>query len=155
MQKHKKTGHLHADLPKGVPQLRGPCRAEITLKTGKIVSCSITSSRGSFLSGDKAYQELMRLGRLHWSFVSQMPSVAQPGGLANQLEKKALSRPRRMVVLERWQMQSWPRIYQLVYGLVDGTRSVAEIAALLMTTAEAIEDVVRDLRSMRVIAMEE
>lgn len=154
MQAHKKTGHLHADLPSGVPKLREPCHVEIALEAGNIVSCSIASSRGLLLTGDKAYQELTRLGRLHWTFVLQSLPVTQPGLATHAVEKKAISRPRRIVVVEPWQMRLWQRMHKLVYGLADGKRNVTEIAALLSTTPEAIEEVLRDLQSIRVIAME-
>jgi len=51
-------------------------------------------------------------------------------------------------------MHPWQRMYKLVYALVDGSRSVAEIAKLLSTTPETIEGVLSDLRSIRVIVME-
>src|SRR5438105_210222 len=94
MQKYKRTGYLQADLPSGVRGLRDSCRVEITLKAGEMVSCSITSSRGLLLTGDKAYQELTRQGRLHWNFVPPSPPVTQSGPGPGSLEKQVISRPR-------------------------------------------------------------
>src|SRR5690348_13275395 len=87
MQKYKKTGSLHADLPSGVPGRREPCHVEIALEGGNIVSCSITTSRGPLLTGDRAYQELTRLGRLRWTFVPSGPAVTQPGPTTRASEK--------------------------------------------------------------------
>lgn len=154
MQAHKKTGALHADLPSGVPKLREPCRVEIALEAGNIFSCAIISKRGSLLTGDEAYQKLVHLGRIRWTFVPQQSSV-QPSESANRASEKAVvSHPYRVGVIEQEQIRSWRLMYKMVYGLADGTRNIEEIAALLSTTPEAIEEVLRDLQSMRVIAME-
>src|SRR5690348_5864879 len=133
MQKYKKTGYLQADLPSGVRGLRDSCRVEITLKAGEMVSCSISSSRGILLTGDKAYQELTRQGRIHWTFVSSSPLVTQTSPV-RALEKNMTLHPRRVVVVEQLQMRTWSPMHKLVYGLADGTRSVAEIAEQLSTT---------------------
>src|SRR5947209_344545 len=123
MQKYKKTGYLQADLPSGVRGLRDSCRVEITLKAGEMVSCSITSSHGLLLTGDKAYQELTREGRIRWTFVSPSPLATQTGPAVRALEKNMILRPRRIVAVEQLQMRSWSPIHKLVYGLADGTRS--------------------------------
>jgi len=154
MQAHKKTGRLQTDLPSGVSSLREPCHVEIALEAGNIVSSSIVGSSGSLLTGERAYQELTHLGRLRWTFVPQSPSVTQPEPAHRTLVKRAISRPRRVVVVEQSQMRPWQRMHKLVYALVDGTRSVEEIAKLLSTTPETIEEILSDLRSIRVIVME-
>jgi DNA-binding transcriptional regulator YhcF (GntR family) len=153
MQKYKKTGYLQADLPSGVRGLRDSCRVEITLKAGEMVSCSITSSRGLLLTGDKAYQELIRQGRIHWTFVSSSPLVTQTSPV-RALEKNTVSRPHRTITVGQMQMRSWPYMHKLVYGLVDGTKSVAEIAEQLSATPRTIEEVLRDLQSIGVIMMQ-
>jgi len=154
MQKHKQTGHLHTDLPSGVPGLRGPCHVDIMLEAGAMVSCTIKSSRGVLLTGDKAYQELTRLGRLHWTFVPSVSPVGRPGFASQTMGRHTVPRPRRTMVVEQWQMQSWQRLHTLVYGLVDGTRSTAEIANVLMVPSETIESILRDLQAMQVIILE-
>jgi hypothetical protein len=151
MLAHKKTGHLYADLPSGVSSLHEPCHVEIVLEAGNIVSCSIASDRGFLLTGDKAYQVLTRLGRLRWIFVTRAPPVTRPGLATRSLEKNVISRPRRIVAAEQWQMHLWQRMHRLVYGLADGTKSVAEIAVLLSTNTEIIEEILRDLRSIGAI----
>jgi predicted transcriptional regulator len=59
-----------------------------------------------------------------------------------------------VVVVEQLQMRSWSPIHKLVYGLADGTRSVAEIAEQLSATLKTIEEVLRDLQSIGVIMMQ-
>jgi hypothetical protein len=154
MRAHKKTGHLYADLPSGVPSLREPCRVEIALKEGNIVSCSIISNRSIFLTGDKAYQELIRMGPVRWTFVPQSPTTLLAGSASRPVEKREAAPPRRIGTVEQWQMRSWKRMHKLVYGLADGMRRVEEIAELLSTTPEAIKEVLHDLQSMHVITME-
>jgi hypothetical protein len=155
MQAHKKTGRLLATLPSGVSSLHEPCQIEIALKAGKIVSSAIVGQSGSLLTGERAYQELTRLGRLRWTFTSQLSPIIQPEPVPHVLEKHAISlRPRRIVVVEQQEMRPWQRMHRLVYALVDGRRSVADIAKLLSMTPETIEDVLSYLRSIRVIVME-
>lgn len=154
MQAHKKTGRLQTDLPSGVSSLREPCHVEIALEAGEIVSSSIVGRSGSLLTGDRAYQELIHLGRLRWTFVPQSPTVTQPEPAPRALAKYVIPRPRRIVVVEQREMRPWQRMHKLVYGLSDGTRSVAEIAKLLSTTPETIEEVLSDLRSIQVIEMD-
>lgn len=154
MQKYKKTGYLQADLPSGVRGLRDACRVEITLKAGEMVSCSITSSRGPLLTGDKAYQELTRQGRIRWTFVSSSPLATQTGPAVRALEKNMILRPRRVVAVEQLQMRTWSPMHKLVYGLADGTRSVAEIAEQLSATPRTIEEVLYSLQSIGVIMMQ-
>jgi hypothetical protein len=154
MRTHKKTGYLRADLLSGIPSLRQPCQVEIVLKAGDIVSCSIISNRRQLLTGDKAYQELTRLGQLDWNFVPQLPPAVSSEPAALPAEKKIIAYPRRIAIVDQWQMRSWHLMHKQVYGLADGKRSVAEIADLLSTTPETIEAILRDLRSVRVIALE-
>ncbi len=149
MQKHKKTGHLHADLPSGVPGLRESCHVEIALEIGNIISCSIAGSGGFTLTGNRAYQELTHSGRIRWTFVPPPSPITQPG-----LTTQTISCPRRIAVMRQEQMHSWPLMHKQVYGLADGTRSVADIAELLSATPKAIEEILRDLRSICVIAIE-
>jgi hypothetical protein len=51
-------------------------------------------------------------------------------------------------------MRSWPPMHKQVYGLADGTKSVAELAEQLSTTPKVIEGILRDLRSIQVISMD-
>lgn len=154
MQAHRKTGRLQADLPAGIPKLREPCRVEIALEAGNISSCAIISKRGSLLTRDEAYQKMVHLGRIRWTFVPQNSSV-QPLESANRVPGKAVvSRPYRVGLIEQEQMRSWRLMHKMVYGLADGTRTIEEIAGLLSATPETIEGVLHDLQSMRVIAME-
>ena len=155
IQAHKKTGRLHADLPSGVSSLREPCHVEIALEAGNIVSSAIIGKSGSLLTGERAYQELALLGRLPWTFTPRSPPTIQPLPVTHALEKPASPlRPRRIVALEQQEMRPWQRMHKLVYALVDGNRSIAEIAKLLSTTPETVEDILNDLRSIRVIVME-
>jgi hypothetical protein len=189
MQTHKKTGRLQTDLPSGVTGIREPCYVEIALEAGNVISCSITGSQGPLLTGAKAYQELMRQGRLDWTFVPQtqplttsapitdslsiIPTrVANPqakpvtsapitGSLSivptrviNPQTRHTISRPRRTAELTQWQMRPWRGMHKRVYNLADGKRSVTEIAVLLSTTPEVIKEILQDLQSIRVVAME-
>jgi hypothetical protein len=154
MQTHKKTGHLQTDLSSGVSGFREPCHVEIALQAGNVISCSITGSQGLLLTGAKAYQELTRQGRLDWTFVPQTQPLTAPAPITDPLTRNTISRPRRTTALTQWQMRPWHDMYKHVYSLADGKRSVTEIAVLLSTTPEAIQEVLHDLQSIGVVAIE-
>jgi len=77
-----------------------------------------------------------------------------PTRITGPLTRNTISRPRRTAALTQWQMRPWQGIHKQVYSLADGKRSVTEIAALLSTTPEAIKEILHDLQSIRVVAME-
>jgi hypothetical protein len=77
-----------------------------------------------------------------------------PTRVINPQTRHTISRPRRIVALTQWQMRPWRDMHKQVYSLADGKKSVTEIAVLLSTTPEAIKEVLHDLQSIRVVALE-
>jgi biotin operon repressor len=150
MQAHQKTGFLYADVPSGVASLREPCRVEINIKAGNVISCSIIGNSGRHLTGKEATRELSRVGRLNWTFTPQEQIVTQP---APPILTESFF-PVRTVHLEQWQMRDWPRIHRMVFALADGTKSIAKIAEVLSVSQYFVEKTLRDLQSIGVIAME-
>ena len=59
--------------------------------------------------------------------------------------------PQRSVQAEQGMISSWPRKHRQIFALVDGKRSVGQIAAMLKLPREVVEEIVNDLQSLGVI----
>lgn len=152
MQEHQKTGFLVAETPSAVKNLRGPCRIEIMLKAGGVVSCTLVGSNGGQLTGKDAAQALIQLGRLRWTFMPEPAAVAPPERPAPTTEEIFLF-PRQSAWLEQEQIRSWPRMHRAVFALADGTKDIVKIAEMLSTSPDVVDGALRDLRSIGVITM--
>jgi len=75
--------------------------------------------------------------------------VAQPEGLL-QLARQNTP-PQRIVQAEQSVISSWPRKHSQVFALVDGKRSVRDIATILKLSPAVVEGVVNDLQSLGAI----
>lgn len=152
MQAHQKTGSLSATTPPGVTSLRETCHVEITIMAGDIVSCTIVGTSGRRLTGERAIQELFRLGQLSWTFTPQQESSTQPA-LPAVAPGEIPIFPQRIVHLERWQMSSLPRLHRTVFALADGTKSATKIAEILSTSPDLVDKALNDMQSMGIIAI--
>jgi hypothetical protein len=151
MQEHKKSGFLYAEAPAGVVSLREPCRIEINIVAGVIVSCIIVGNSGRRFTGKECAQELSRLGQLRWTFTPQQEVVVQSAPpVALPVEDSFF--PLRTVHLEQLEIRSWPRMHRAVFALADGTKSVTKISAILSTSPDLVNKALRDLQSIGVIA---
>lgn len=153
MQAHQKTGSLYATTPSGIASLRESCQIEINITAGDIISCTIVGTSGRRVTGEKAIQELFRLGQLNWTFTPQQESVPRstlPAFAPGQI----FFVPQRIVHLERWQLSSLPRLHRTVFSLADGTKSATKIAEILSTSPDLVDKALNDMRSMGIIAME-
>jgi hypothetical protein len=153
MQEHQMTGSLMAEVPSGVAGMREPCRIEINIQVGSIVTSCIVGNSGHRLTGKEFTKALSRLGRLNWTFTPQQEKITQslPPVTYVPIEKAFV--PQRIVMLDQRQMQSWPRIHRVVFAMIDGTKSNLKIAALLSTSPAIIDKVLSELQSIRVIVV--
>ncbi len=67
-----------------------------------------------------------------------------------------LSVPRRLVTVTPEQMRQgqWSRNHRMVYGMIDGIRTIEKIADLLSLRPEEVDQLVRDLQTIRVVALD-
>lgn len=151
MQEHQKTGYLYADVSSGVAGMQEPCRIEVNLQAGIVVSCSITGSSGRRLTDKDSAKKIARLGRLKWTFTPQEGVTLS--SKSGPLPELAPLFPQRTVHLEQWQLQSWPRMHRLVFALVDGTRSIDKIADVLSVSSDQVDKALRDLQSIGVVTL--
>lgn len=152
MLEHQKTGYLYADVPAGTTGLAEPCRIEARLQAGAVVSCCIVGRSGKRLTEKESIKKIDRMGRLKWTFVPQEENLAASSPSFFPPEEIPVF-PRRVVFLEQWQMQSWPRLHRMIFALSDGTRSIEKIAEVLSVTPEQVNSALRDLQAINVIVM--
>jgi hypothetical protein len=151
MQTHQQTGFLQADIPPKTAGVRESRQVNIAISSGSIVSCTITYSDGRQRTGKEAHQELVRLGRLRWTFTLQSGLPTQPQPPSHNPVENSLSPPRRTASPEQQVIRSWPRVHRQVFALVDGTKCCEKIAEILSTPPNVIDQVLRDLQKMQVI----
>jgi hypothetical protein len=150
MQAHQKTGTLRARAPTGIASLREPCNIEISIMAGSIVSCTVVGSSGRYMVGERAIQELYRVGQLSWTFTPVEETVAQPTPSSN-FGSGEFYFVRRISHLEPWQMNNLSRLHRAVFGLVDGTKSTTKIAEMLSTSPDLVNKALNDLQSLGII----
>ena len=153
MQEHQKTGILSAEVASGTVRLREACRIEIKIMAGTVSSCVIVGSSGRRLTGREAAQELARMGRLRWTFISQQESAVQLASSGLVFKESAVL-PRRSIYLSQEQMRTWSRMHRAVFALADGTKSSVKIAEILSVSPDLVDKMVRELQSIGVIVME-
>lgn len=66
-----------------------------------------------------------------------------------------LAVPQRLVTVTPEQMRQgqWSRNHRMVYGMIDGVRTIEKTAALLSLYPQEVEQIVRDLQTIRVVAL--
>jgi len=128
-----------------------PCRIEIKLTAGTIVSCSIVTDSGQRLPEKESIKKISRLGPLFWTFVPQ--AVAASPAPPTHVRKEEIFFPQHIAQVEQGQIRTWSRIHRMVFALADGTRSVAKIAEILSVAPDLVDRALRDLQSIGVITM--
>lgn len=151
MREHRATGYLFANVPTGVAGLQGPCRIDVRLSRGEVVSCVVIGSNGQRLPEEESVKRVTRLGRLRWEFVAQ-EETGPVVSFSPAWDEVSLF-PQRTVYLDQRQMQSWPRLHRSVFALADGTRSSVKIAEMLSVGPEVVERVLRDLQRQGTIVI--
>ncbi len=135
------------------------CEVSLRVRAGSMLSCEITEARGGYilLQREEAIDALKPLGLLEWYQVSLRASEAEG------------THERRLLAEQHG--SPWPPTQQIpcrlthecpaldhasrrVFLLVDGTRSVQQIAHLLGKSPEEIREILRLLQEDHLIAWE-
>ena len=132
---------LHSVSPLS-PLSKEPCVARLVLGQGKLASCTITTTTGNRLfEGQQAYTALLRCGAVQWrvspapALVRQPPSFSRPEVVVPLPQHVPCLRVKE---LPPALLASLSHSHRRVLALVDGKRSLAEIALLLATTPEKV-----------------
>ncbi len=155
LSQQRQSGQLQAELEE-VPGSREPCLARLVLVDGKVVSCLLTTRRGVELArGERALRILNQLGVIEWIWQTGAEEMTQP---ASSPELRGLSAiPRRLVPLSPQILQRCSRVQRRVLSLVDGRRTIGDIATVLAVPSGEIDSlmaVLHELQAMRLIVLD-
>ncbi len=150
-----RSGRLQATL-EALPGMREPCQVNLMLLDGKVTSCSLEAANGALIAqGERVMNLLLGLGTIDWLWEPQRKAAAPlPGGSA---AAGAFSIPRRREPLRPEVLAGCSRIQRRVLGLVDGRRTIQEIALLLAVPAtelERLQAVLDELQALGLIIMD-
>ncbi len=162
LDQQQQSGLLQAALA-GVPGTKEQCLARLKLIKGKVTSCVVHTSSGRlYAEGRRALALLAEMGTLEWVWkIEEESSVTRPlsavqartaGTTPNELIVPRRREPLRMETLQRCS-----RTQRRVLGLVDGRRSLNEIATILsIPPAEMprLKEVMRELEAMELLSLE-
>jgi hypothetical protein len=95
MQEHQMTGLLIAEVPSGVAGMHEPCRIEINIQAGDMVTSCIVGNSGRRITGKEFAKALSRLGRLNWNFTPQKGRSTQQLSPAMYIPIEKVSVPQR------------------------------------------------------------
>ena len=150
------SGDCHADIP---PQgsLKHGAHAILVAHKGMITSISIFSRNGKKQYHDKeALSVLSQSGVLDWTLVpsSTTPPVysvtPSPPVRSPDADSIIPLRLRRLPVNQS-QIRAWSTLHRSVYALIDGTRSIEQIASLLSRRPTVIKQIIRELHSQNAL----
>lgn len=153
LREHRQTGHLQAKIPTGKAGIQEPCRVEMVINTGAIVSCAISSTRSTHhLIGEHALRVLSHAGRLNWIFTSQSAHSPLIDHAVDIVSVKTYGVPHRLVEPQAAQLATWTFMQRKVFALIDGHKSIAQIAQMLSTSVQAVEQTCSELLAIHMIA---
>ncbi len=148
------------------------CLAQVVLDQGAVCVCTITGAMGAVLLQEQAaYEALGHGGDLDWEVVSTPVSALPSGHLRTRSVTDASGTPEipeipeipempaiqgapwsiptlRVTPLPRALLASLPHAFRIALVLVDGKRSVAEIAQLLHKTPHDIQQLFTSLQNI-------
>lgn len=155
LQTHAQTGLLRTDLPAGILEQTPACSATITVVRGSITSCAIFDADGTArVLGDAAYHLLAHLGFLRWSLTLPLSSSLLPPAPALKATVGEHMVPRRLREPKAEQRTTWTRTHRLVFALIDGKKSAAQIARLLSLSPTRVQKALHDLYQMNLLALD-
>lgn len=150
------SGRLQAIL-EAVPGVREPCQATIMLLEGKIATCFLETRQGELVAqGERVLNLLTGLGTIDWLWeagfgTTLLMPARNPTGALSPI-------PRRREPLRQDMLEACSRLQRRVLGLVDGRRTIQEIATLLAvppTEFERLRAVLRELQTMGLLLIDE
>ncbi len=137
------SGELQAHIPSQAA-LREGGRIVLLVQKGNVISCLIFHQNGHRLYSDAQTQLLLpKLGIVDWHLVSSaepqtassVPLPTAPEAISVQREPDLI--PQRLPGSQT-QMPTWSILERSVFSLVDGTRTIEQIAILLLRPIQTI-----------------
>lgn len=141
-------------------------QASVQLQKGRPLSCVIISLADGrlLMSGAQAIDWLARRGELQWHLAAeeQMEAAAPAPGPGQRLtsppfsaQEPGLSHLVPCRLSQSPPLSSWSREERLIFALVDGSRTVTEIAHLLRRSPDQIMPLLLSMTQKRAITLKE
>src|SRR5579859_721268 len=166
LQHYGRRGILQAKVHH-VPGVQGHCMASLHLDRGMVVSCYIDDKHGQRLPWD--VEELCRIdtekGPFEWIFQPHLSSPApvspspmeSSGNVSPPSEFADSMRPTVVATLHWEQLSNWtPEQKQILYNIlmvIDGRRTIQEIKAHPTLSPQIVNEALRILLALHVIAI--
>jgi hypothetical protein len=149
-----RSGRLQATL-EALPGIKEPCLVSLVLLDGKVSSCFLETHQGMLLAqGERVLTLVAGLGTLDWLWEPQRRTTTLlPGYPGGSIPGKVSSIPQRRDPLRPDLLAACSRIQRRVLGLVDGRRTVQEIALLLAVPSAEIERLQAVLDELQVMGL--
>ena len=155
LQTHAQTGLLHANLSRGIVEHADTASATITVVKGELVSCAIKDQDGlPYALGEQAYQLLARISSLEWTLKLQLASSLLPPPPSLRADVREQVVPRCLREPQAAQHTKWTRTQRLVFAMIDGKKSVGEIARFLSLSPSLVHQALFDLYQMNLLALD-
>jgi len=140
-----------------VSGVQGLCSISLLLVRGVIQHCSIQDTLQGGLTGDEAFRFIERLGSLSWDYTLLSPEPEREKHLLHDpVTSCAVVNPSLMPTvlhtLTAQELGQLPREQRLVLMLVDGKKTLDEIATLLSKRHENVRDALVHLQTRGCIA---
>ncbi|HEU5377961.1 MAG TPA: hypothetical protein VFV38_21270 [Ktedonobacteraceae bacterium] len=151
---------LHAEVP-SVPGLaRGTYLAHVVVGQGRCSSCTITTPTGRLLlQQQEAFDALQQVGNLAWR-LSAPPSASMSALVQTEAEfqegdaperGRTPIRPRRIGRPEPAHMQALPHAQRHLLWVIDGQKTLEQLARLLAKSPDDIYHLLLRLREQHLI----
>ncbi len=140
-----------------VPGMQDLCTVRVVLVNGEIRRCSLQDEQRRGLSGDEAFHFIERLGQLSWEYTplsSQVEREEQSSYILTRqsAEFTPYTVPMALHKVTQQELVTLPREQRLVIIVVDGHKTVAEIATLLSKRYDIVRDALMNLQEKGFIA---
>jgi hypothetical protein len=122
----------------------------ITVEQGKIVACMISTTTGLVVQGKRAWAAVEQCGPLGWTLSSQLEQPTVKMRFSSGREQP----PTRFTVPGAAAMALWSHSERKVFALVDGARTVEQIARLVGKPSQEVQALLRALAAKGYISFE-
>lgn len=162
IRQHLYTGIFYAKITTARPHQEG--EVELYIQDGEILACFFTNTQGQRYKWDNWEARLSPLGRLNWdskafptpeaSPEAHVPPASSgyrlsspPPGLHNA------GIPYQEIILTQAQLSQLPISYRSVYFLVNGNRTIEDIALTLGRSPQEVSQIVEHLSKLGAVRL--
>lgn len=162
LSRQKQSGVLQAEDVR-LAGIKQAAQAELTLVEGQVSTLYLKMGNSILAQGSQALQMLYEVGPLEWSWTvnpswrvqttARLPAVSV-GNPSPREERLVI--PRRTSAGEMAALEILPRNHRRAFALIDGRRSINQIASMLaFTDHEKLRKLLRDLQAWGMIIWDE